>query len=234
MQELKRFTINLKSLNQDIPDTIIVGAGDANGRTLSVILTQEAAARMTPSTNLYLSWKHLNTTIEGLNVFTKVNDNPQTWEIHYPQSMLHEGNVLACLKIIDEISISTSTNFNIKILSDPNAVEDFEDNENYNIFKQAALELNNTDLLMKEQLKEYKEKFENTLKELKGLEDKLDEIIKNKIGEIPEGYTDIIAYLNASQESQNQTLKDDILNAQHEAVKQAKDYTDNALKVITY
>lgn len=234
MQELKRFTINLKSLNQDIPDTIIVGAGDANGRTLSVILTQEAAARMTPRTNLYLSWKHLGTTIEGLNVFTKVNDNPQTWEIHYPQSMLHEGNVLACLKIIDEISISTSTNFNIKILSDPNAVEDFEDNENYNIFKQAALELNNTDLLMKEQLKEYKEKFENALEELKSLEDKLDEIINNKIGEIPKEYSNVIAYLDANQESQNQMLRDEILNAQYEAVKQAKDYTDNALKIMSY
>lgn len=234
MQELKRFTINLKSLNQDIPDTIVVGAGDADGRTLSVILTQEAAARMTPFTNLYLSWKHLRTTIEGLNVFTKINDNPQTWEIHYPQSMLREGNVLACLKMIDEISISTSTNFNIKVLSDPNAVEDFDDNENYNIFKQAALELNNTNQEMKQQMEQYQIEFEKTVSWLKSLEDELTDIVEKQIGEIPEEYTNIVEYFNESQELQNKTLNYSIGAAQREAVKQAKDYTDEALKVITY
>lgn len=234
MQELKRFTINLKSLNQDIPDTIVVGAGEANGRTLSVILTQEAAARMTPTTNLYLSWKHLGTNIEGLNVFTKVNNNPQTWEIHYPQSMLREGHVLACLKIIDEISISTSTNFGIKVLSDPNAVEDFGDNENYNIFKQAAIELNNTNDLMKQQMEQYQIEFEKSISWLKTLEDKLVDMVENYIGEIPEEYANVIDYFEESQELQSKTLQYNIDEAQREAVKQAKDYTDNALKVITY
>lgn len=234
MEELKRFTINLKSLNQNIPDTIIVGSGEANGRTLSVILTQEAAARMTPQTHLYLSWKHLGTMIEGLDVFTKVNDNPQTWEIHYPQAMLYEGHVLACLKIIDEISISASTNFSITVLSDPNKAEDFEDNENYNIFKQAAIELSNTNLTMQKQMKEYHQEFEKAVSWLKSLEDQLDQIVINKIGEIPEEYSNIVNYFDAAQTLQNKTLEYSILESQREAVKQAKDYTDSALKVMQY
>lgn len=42
--ELKDFVVNLKSLSQDIEDPIIQGGGDANGRTLRIIFTQEAAA----------------------------------------------------------------------------------------------------------------------------------------------------------------------------------------------
>jgi hypothetical protein len=53
--ELKATVINMKSLNQNILDPVIVGAGDANGRTLRVIFTQEAAAQMTPETKVYLS-----------------------------------------------------------------------------------------------------------------------------------------------------------------------------------
>ena len=45
--ELKAFTVNMKSMDQDIDDPIIAGAGDANGRTFRVIFTQEAAAQFT-------------------------------------------------------------------------------------------------------------------------------------------------------------------------------------------
>lgn len=53
--ELKATVINMKTLSQDIADPVIVGAGDANGRVLRIIFTQEAAAQFTPSTKVYLS-----------------------------------------------------------------------------------------------------------------------------------------------------------------------------------
>lgn len=230
MQELKRFVINLKSLDQDIPDPIIVGAGDANGRTLSVILTQEAAARMTPSTHLYLSWKHQETTIEGLNVFTKVNDKPATWEIHYPQSLLREGNVLACLKFIDEVSISTSTNFIIRVLSDPNGAEDFEDNDDYSVFKQAAMDLQTTNDKAIELLKTQTEEFTKVLGWFYQVKDDLQQIVLEQTGEIPEGYDNVIDYLDSSREQQD----DMIDKAQATAIEESKDYTDNALRIISY
>lgn len=44
-QELKTLTINLKSLDQDIPDPITVGGANANGRTFRIlILTKQPAA----------------------------------------------------------------------------------------------------------------------------------------------------------------------------------------------
>ena len=40
-QELRAFTVNLKSMDQDIPDPIVAGAGDANGRTFRIIFDQD-------------------------------------------------------------------------------------------------------------------------------------------------------------------------------------------------
>ena len=56
--ELKVFTVNLKSLDQDIQDPIVAGAGDANGRTFRIIFDQEAEAQITPATKVYLIWYH--------------------------------------------------------------------------------------------------------------------------------------------------------------------------------
>ena len=76
--ELKVFTVNMKSLDQNINDPVITGAGDANGRTFRIIFTQEAAAQLAEGTKVYLSWYHKEKDIKGYNIFTKTNDNPPT------------------------------------------------------------------------------------------------------------------------------------------------------------
>ena len=53
--ELKATVVNMKHLSQNIDDPIVVGAADANGRTLRIIFTQEAAAQFTAGTKVYLS-----------------------------------------------------------------------------------------------------------------------------------------------------------------------------------
>ena len=83
-QELKTFTVNMKSLDQDIPDPVVAGAGDANGRTFRIIFTQEAAEQFTPDTKVYLKWYHKQKKTKGYNVFTRVSKdedcfNPPVW-----------------------------------------------------------------------------------------------------------------------------------------------------------
>lgn len=223
MVELKRFVINLKTLDQDIPDTNVVGAGDADGRTLSVIFTQEAAARLTPSTLVYLSWKHLKTGVQGLEVFTKVKDKPATWEIHYPQSMLYEGDVLACIKLIDEISISTTVNFHIHVLSDPNEPDYLEENDSYNIFKQAALELANTNRNAIQQMEEQQLQFEEQLASLKELEIWM----RETVGELPEGVNNYLEYVEQSQKKQDEDIDKKI----QDALDAAQLYTNISLQL---
>lgn len=83
-QDLRTFTVNMKSLDQNIEDPIVQGGGDANGRTFRIIFTQEAADQFTPETKVYLKWRHQQLNVRGYNVFTKVSEeencfNPPVW-----------------------------------------------------------------------------------------------------------------------------------------------------------
>ena len=164
--ELKATVINMKTLSQDIADPVIVGAGDANGRVLRIIFTQEAAAQFTPSTKVYLSWWHQEKNIKGYNVFTEIKDEedkdfPPTWEIHYPKSMLYEGNVLACIQIVDEVSIATSVNFTIHVLIDPNDGSTFTATDDFTEFQKAVISLASVESQARRQLINQKIEFED-------------------------------------------------------------------------
>lgn len=180
--ELKAFTVNMKSMDQDIDDPIIAGAGDANGRTFRVIFTQEAAAQFTEYSKVYLSWKHKQAKIEGLNVFTHVKDDPMIWEIHWPQTMLREGDVLCCIKLVDDVSIVQSTNFIVHVLSDPTSGENFVTSDDYSIFQTAVIEMNYISQkmvnLMEDQEKEFagwREDFASMKSEITAATDKANE-----------------------------------------------------------
>ena len=66
---------------------------------------------------------------------------PMTWEVKFPKNMLHEGTVLASIELVDEISIAASTNFQIKVLSDPWGDFNFEDTEDFSVFQDAVVKL---------------------------------------------------------------------------------------------
>ena len=140
-QELRTHVINLKSLDQDIPDPIIAGGGDVNGRTLRVILTQEAWAQMTSSTKIYLKWRHKQLDIRGYNVLRQVSEEPCVWEINWPSAMLRKGDVLACLELVDKVSISPTVNFIVHVLEDPIGNSGFRNENDWSAFQKAVLKL---------------------------------------------------------------------------------------------
>lgn len=72
LKDLKITVINMKYLSQDIDDPVVIGAGDANGRALRIIFTQQAAAQFSENTKVYLSWFHQEEKIKGYNVFTEI------------------------------------------------------------------------------------------------------------------------------------------------------------------
>ena len=152
--ELRRNVINMKSLDQNIKDPIIAGAGDANGRSLTIIFTQEAAAQITPATHVYLKWRHQQTDIIGYNVFTQESEKPQTWSIHFPKSLLREGDVTATIELVDDISIAVSTTFNIHVMSDPYQTNKYDDSDDFSEFQRAAITLSSAADSAKEQMRE--------------------------------------------------------------------------------
>lgn len=142
-QQLRATTIDLKSFDQDIPDPIVAGGGDADGRTFRVVFDQEAAAQLTDDSKLYLSWSHQQDKVRGYNVFDKVKDaDPQAWEIIWPQKMLRKGDVLCAIELVDEVSIVQSQNFTVHVLSDPNDGSEFVLSDDFSVFQAAVVNMN--------------------------------------------------------------------------------------------
>lgn len=146
---LKGIVINMKSLSQHIENPIVVGGGDADGRYLTIIFTQEAAAQFSPSTKVYLSWRHIQKEIKGYNVFTEIpredtdeltaEEQPPMWYIYLPKTLLYEGDVIATIELVDEISVAASTTFTIRVLENPWAESDWIANDDLSEFKTAML-----------------------------------------------------------------------------------------------
>lgn len=161
-------------MDQDIPDPIVAGAGDADGRTFRVIFDQEAAAQLTPETKIYLSWFHKQKKIKGYNVFTQTNDNPVIWEIKWPQTMLHEGDVLCCIEMVDSVSIVQSTTFLVHVLTDPNDGSGFVVSDDFSEFQNAVIQLNCIADQMKDQMLQQKLEFEDMTLQFGEIKEKAD------------------------------------------------------------
>lgn len=202
-QELRAFTVNLKSMDQDIPDPIVAGAGDANGRTFRVIFDQEAEAQLTPETKIYLSWFHKQKKIKGYNVFTQTSDDPVIWEIKWPQTMLHEGDVLCCIEMVDSVSIVQSTTFLVHVLTDPNDGSGFVVSDDFSEFQNAVIQLNCIADQMKDQMLQQKLEFEDMALQFGEIKEKADAAYLNS--------TDAVNRVSALEEKvDNMTLTADI------------------------
>lgn len=163
--DLKATVVNMKTLTQHIDDPVVVNAADADGRRLRIVFTQEAAAQLAPHTKVYLSWHHQQNNIKGYNVFTELprenKKQPPAWEICFPQSMLYCGDVLACIELVDDISIAASTNFMIHVLEDPNDGVPYIFSDDYSEFKLAVISLNSLADEVQDQMAEYAAEWEN-------------------------------------------------------------------------
>ena len=202
-QELRAFTVNLKSMDQDIPDPIVAGAGDANGRTFRIIFDQEAEAQLTPETKIYLSWFHKQKKIKGYNVFTQTSDDPVIWEIKWPQTMLHEGDVLCCIEMVDSVSIVQSTTFLVHVLTDPNDGSGFVVSDDFSEFQNAVIQLNCIADQMKDQMLQQKLEFEDMVLQFGEIKEKADAAYLNS--------TDAVNRVSALEEKvDNMTLTADI------------------------
>lgn len=220
--ELKATVVNMKSLSQNIEDPIVNGAADVKGRTLRVIFTQEAAAQITPKTKVYLAWYHQNKDIRGYNAFSQIinvddEDFPPTWEIYYPSSMLWEGNVLANIQLVDNVSIAVSTNFIIHILKDFNEEEDQDPISDYSEFKKAAIALSSLSEQMEEQLIYNEENFNRIVEEFERMKDtiatedsveEIRQILENTVTIVEENQSQISEVDNDIETLWNQHIVD--------------------------
>lgn len=189
-QELRTFTVNMKSFDQDIPDPIVAGGADADGRTFRLIFSQEAEAQLTDDSKIYLSWYHQQLKIKGYNVFDlKSKTDPIVWEIKWPQKMLREGDVLCCVELVDDISIVQSQNFIVHVVSDPNDGSKYVVSDDFSVFQQAVLDLNSATKKAEEQMDTQEKRFSE-------MEDSFDEI-KEQSGEVLQKAQEVVDQIDA-------------------------------------
>lgn len=211
--ELKTFTIEMKSLDQAIDSPVIAGAGDVNGCKLRVMFTQRAACEVPRDAKVYLNWMHRELKVRGYNVFEKVSDKPQAWEIHWPKAMLHEGSVLCRIEVVDDVSIAPSNNFTVHVLQNPNDGSSFVASDDFSEFQQAIIDMTHVSKEMRQELQFEKDRFDSLAESmeqvksdaedavarvddaLKNLDeavitpDEVKEIVKEVVGEPPDGQT---------------------------------------------
>ena len=247
--ELKATIINMKQLSQEIDDPIIINGADAGGRSLRVIFTQEAAAQFSPYTKVYLAWHHQQLNIKGYNVFTEMTpkdeDSPPAWELFWPQSMLHEGDVMACIELVDDISIAASTNFFIHILRDPNDGYDYIISNDYSDFQNAVIAMTTLSDQISDKMQEIEIDF-NDIKDAFAVMQEEHEGMKETVAEaaqLNQETVEALEQITQQSEQIEQTVSDfgERLGVVEEAVahdwsieinqaeQAANAYTDNAL-----
>ena len=172
-RNLKSTIIHLKSLDQHFDEPIVAGAGNVNGRSIIVKLEQETLKQMATGTMLYLNWKHLQTGIRGYNVFIPLNEEKTGWEFKYPRAMLVEGDIICCIDLIDDISVCSTSSFNVKVLSNPNEGFDYTKYSEFNDFQKSLLELARLNGTLQIQLDEAKLDYQKMEEKLKKIEERL-------------------------------------------------------------
>lgn len=138
--------------------------------------------------------------------------------------MLYEGNVLACIQIVDEISISTSVNFIIHVLIDPNDGSTFEATDDFTEFQNAVISLATVEDQAEQQMQEQKTEFENmqllfeevvtTAEEAKSIAEEAKQISENasetatEALETTEGFTALVEEIQEKEQKNTNDIAD--------------------------
>jgi len=147
MLSLTSCILEIKSFYQPIEDMIFSG-NDINGKKLKVIFSQEAASIFTSSTKVYLKWHHQELDIQGYNVFNCIEVGDKTlkinpvWEIAWPSKMIQEGHIICKIEKVDNNSLIGTDDFQVTISADPIDLNKFIASDDYNLFSQAAIVMN--------------------------------------------------------------------------------------------
>ena len=125
--------------------------------------------------------------------------------------MLHEGNVLACIQLVDGISIASSTNFVIHVLEEPDTGEDFLAMDDYSEFKRMIIRISSLEDEMRELMEEQEEEFAG---------------IRNEFAGMQEEFEDVKADVTEALETANQAIE--TAEAMSDVAQQAKDLAVDA------
>lgn len=119
--------IQLDTINERFNKMPTAKEGDANGRGLIVVLTENGLVKNTTGVDLLLKWEHTRVEgAQGLEPFEALDLTKGEYIVTYPTDMNHEGFVKAEIRIIDNGKYAGSRNMKIQVepsVGDDTAIE---------------------------------------------------------------------------------------------------------------
>ena len=108
--------IQLDTINERFNKVPTAKEGDANGRGMIVVLTENGLVKNTTGVSLLFKWEHTRITgAQGLEDFEPLDLTKGEYIVTYPAEMNHEGCVKAEIRIIDNGKYAGSRNMKIQV-----------------------------------------------------------------------------------------------------------------------
>ena len=119
--------IQLDTINERFNKVPTAKEGDANGRGMIVVLTENGLVKNTTGVSLLFKWEHTRIVgAQGLEDFEPLDLTKGEYIVTYPTEMNHEGYVKAEIRIIDNGKYAGSRNMKIQVepsVGDDTAIE---------------------------------------------------------------------------------------------------------------
>jgi len=135
--------IQLDTINERFNKVPTAKEGDANGRGMIVVLTENGLVKNTTGVSLLFKWEHTRITgAQGLEDFEPLDLTKGEYIVTYPTEMNHEGYVKAEIRIIDNGKYAGSRNMKIQV--EPSVGDDtaMESSNQFSALVTALLEVN--------------------------------------------------------------------------------------------
>lgn len=108
--------IQLDTINERFNKVPTAKEGDANGRGMIVVLTENGLVKNTTGVTLLFKWEHTRIAgAQGLEYFEPLDLTKGEYIVTYPTEMNHEGYVKAEIRIIDNGKYAGSRNMKIQV-----------------------------------------------------------------------------------------------------------------------
>ena len=135
--------IQLDTINERFNKVPTAKEGDANGRGMIVVLTENGLVKNTTGVSLLFKWEHTRIAgAQGLEDFEPLDLTKGEYIVTYPTEMNHEGYVKAEIRIIENGKYAGSRNMKIQV--EPSVGDDtaMESSNQFSALVTALLDVN--------------------------------------------------------------------------------------------
>ena len=155
--------IQLDTINERFNKVPTAKEGDANGRGMIVVLTENGLVKNTTGVSLLFKWEHTRITgAQGLEDFEPLDLTKGDYIVTYPTEMNHEGYVKAEIRIIDNGKYAGSRNMKIQV--EPSVGDDtaMESSNQFSALVTALLQVNSWNTTIDGKIVEWEADMEAT------------------------------------------------------------------------